>query len=107
MPAQKLAQTREGALGALFFSSCMPVSEFGSAWPADVPVQIHGMDANPFFADEGDLDAARELVAAAPRAELFLYRGDAHFFTDPTLPTYDPAAAGLLKKRVFQFLAAC
>ena len=44
VPAQKLAQTRAGARGALLFYSCVPVSEFGSSWPADVPVQIHGME---------------------------------------------------------------
>ena len=58
MPAQKLAQTRPGARGALFFYSCLPVTEFGSEWPAGVPVQVHGMDADPIFAEEGDLDAA-------------------------------------------------
>jgi hypothetical protein len=31
LPAQSLAQTRSGALGALLFHSCVPVSEFGSA----------------------------------------------------------------------------
>ena len=61
LPAQKLAQTRPGARGALLFYSCVPVSEFGT-WPAGVPAQIHGMDADPFFVDEGDIDAARELV---------------------------------------------
>src|SRR5215218_6853462 len=71
MPAQKLAQTRPGAQGALLFHSCVPTSEFGSSWPADVPVQVHAMDADPFFADEGDLDAARALVESAEQAELF------------------------------------
>src|SRR5437660_856847 len=71
LPAQKLAQTRPGAKGALLFYSCVPVTEFGSSWPADVPVQIHGMDADPIFMDEGDVDAAREIVASAPQAELF------------------------------------
>src|SRR5262245_15462222 len=33
MPAQKLAQARPGARGALLFYSCIPASEFG-AWPA-------------------------------------------------------------------------
>jgi len=47
LPAQKLAQTRPGARGALLFYSCVPVSEFGSAWPEGVPVQVHGMDADP------------------------------------------------------------
>ena len=52
LPAQMLAQTRSGAKGALFFYSCVPVSEFGTAWPDGVPVQIHGMDADPIFVDE-------------------------------------------------------
>jgi dienelactone hydrolase len=103
MPAQQLAQTRAGARGALFFHACLPASEFGS-WPAGVPVQIHGMDADPFFADEGDLDAARELVASAEHAELFLYPGDRHLFADSSLPSYDAAAAALLAQRVLDFL---
>src|SRR5262249_42254931 len=82
VPAQKLAQTRPGARGALLFHSCVPVSEFGSSWPADVPVQIHAMEADPWFVDEGDLDAANTLVELAEQAELFLYPGDRHLFAD-------------------------
>jgi dienelactone hydrolase len=104
VPAQKLAQTRPGARGALFFYSCVPTSEFGTPWPADVPVQIHGMDADPIFVDEGDLDAARALVDSAEQAELFLYPGDQHYFADPSLPSYDEGAATLLKQRVLAFL---
>jgi dienelactone hydrolase len=104
MPAQRLAQTRPGARGALLFHACFPVSEFGSAWPSRVPVQIHGMDADPFFADEGDLDAARELVVGAEDAELFLYAGNQHLFADSSLPAYDPEAAALLEQRVLAFL---
>ncbi|WP_407569484.1 dienelactone hydrolase family protein [Deinococcus altitudinis] len=105
VPAQKLAQTRPGASGALLFYSCLPVTEFGTEWPAGVPVQIHGMDADPFFADEGDLDAARALVASTEQAELFLYSGDQHYFADSSLPSYDAAAATLLTRRVLDFLA--
>ncbi|MGR0220118.1 dienelactone hydrolase family protein [Agromyces sp. ZXT2-6] len=104
VPAQKLAQTRPGARGALFFSSCIPTSEFG-AWPADLPAQIHGMDADPIFMAEGDVDAARELVEAADDAELFLYPGDEHFFADSGLPGYDADATKLLTQRVLEFLA--
>jgi dienelactone hydrolase len=35
--AQELAQTRPGARGALLIYSCLPVGEFGDAWPEDVP----------------------------------------------------------------------
>ena len=104
LPAQKLAQTRAGARGALFFHGCVPVSQFGVAWPATVPVQIHAMDADPWFVDEGDLDAARALVASAAHAELFLYPGDGHLFADSSRPDYDPAAAALLMQRVLEFL---
>lgn len=104
MSAQQLAQTRAGAKGALLFHSCAPVSEFGEAWPGNVPVQVHGMDADPFFVDEGDIDAARALVGSAERAELFLYPGKEHLFADSSLPSYDQAAANLLTRRVLDFL---
>jgi dienelactone hydrolase len=104
VPAQKLAQTRAGARGALLFYSCVPVSEFGSSWPAGVPVQIHGMDADPIFVGEGDLDAARAIVESAEQAELFLYPGDQHYFADSSLPSYDENAARLLTQRVLAFL---
>jgi dienelactone hydrolase len=104
LPAQQLAQTRPGARGALLFYSCVPVSEFGPAWPEGVPVQVHGMDADPIFVDEGDIDAARELVGQAKDGELFLYPGDQHYFADSTLPSYDAAATALLTQRVLDFL---
>jgi dienelactone hydrolase len=64
------------------------------------------MDADPFLVGEGDVDAARELVAQAEDGELFLYPGDQHYFPDPTLPSYDEQAATLLRRRVLDFLAA-
>jgi len=105
MPAQKLAQTREGARGALLFDSCLPVTEFGDVWPKGVPVQVHGMDADPIFADEGDLDAARTLVDTTDQAELFLYPGDVHVFADSSLPTYHRTATELMTSRVLAFLS--
>jgi len=105
LPAQRLAQTRPGARGALLFHACVPVATFGGVWPAGLPVQIHGMDADPFFAGEGDLDAARALADSVPQAELFLYQGDRHLFADASLPSYDAGAAALLTRRVLDFLA--
>ncbi|HTE73851.1 MAG TPA: dienelactone hydrolase family protein [Actinomycetes bacterium] len=104
MPAQQLAQTRPGALGAVLLHACLPSSEFGG-WPAGVPVQVHGMDADPEFADAGDLDAAKALVEEADDAELFVYPGDGHLFTDSSLKDYDAAATDLLVERVLGFLA--
>jgi dienelactone hydrolase len=105
LPTQALAQNRPGARGALLFSGTVPVTEFGPSWPEGVPVQIHAMDHDPFFVDEGDIDAARALVAGASDAELFLYPGDRHLFADSSLPDYDEAAAALLRDRVLMFLA--
>ena len=104
LPAQMLAQTRAGARGALLCYSCVPVSEFGASWPNGVPVQVHGMDADPIFVGEGDIEAARALVEEADEAALFLYPGDQHYFADSSLPSYDAAATKLLTKRVLEFL---
>jgi dienelactone hydrolase len=90
----------------LLLCGCVPVSEFSETWPAEVPVQMHGKESDPSFADEGDLDAARELVASADQAELFLYPGGEHLFVDSSLASYDEAAATLLTERVLAFLAA-
>jgi dienelactone hydrolase len=105
MQAQRLAQTRPGAAGAVLMESCLPISGDWAIgpWPDGVPVQIHGMDADEFFAGEGDIDAAREIVAAAD-AELFTYPGDKHLFEDSSLPSYDAEATALLEQRVLEFL---
>jgi dienelactone hydrolase len=102
MVAQQLAQTRPGVRGALFLSACLPVSEFGDAWPAGVPVQVHGKEGDPFF-DE-DLAAARALAESTADAELFLYPGEEHLFTDSSLPAYDAAATAQVVERVLPFL---
>ncbi len=105
--AQRLAQTRPGARGALLYESCLPITGEWAVgpWPAGVPVQVHGMDKDPFFGLEGDIDAARELVASVPElAELFVYPGNVHLFTDSSLPSYDPAAAELVVERSLEFL---
>ncbi|GAB3933574.1 dienelactone hydrolase family protein [Kribbella albertanoniae] len=106
MPAQQLTQTRAGARGGLFYHSCLPVGEFSETWPAGVPVQIHGMDEDPWFTEEdGDLASAQALVAANPAdAELFLYPGKSHLFADSSLADHDQEAAILLIQRTLTFL---
>ncbi|MEU1687281.1 dienelactone hydrolase family protein [Micromonospora sp. NPDC005707] len=106
--AQRLAQTRAGARGALLYEACLPVTGEWAVgpWPDGVPVQIHGMDKDPFFALEGDIDSARELVGIVgpERGELFVYPGDAHLFTDSSLPSYDADATALVVRRSREFL---
>lgn len=101
--AQKLAQTRPGARGALLMHACIPVAEYGESWPDGVPVQLHGKEGDEFF-DE-DLPAARALVKSASAAELFVYPGDQHLFTDASLDAFDAEASKLLMDRVRGFLA--
>ena len=101
MPAQKLAQTRPGARGALLLSAALPASEFGS-WPEEVPLQIHMMEGDEWAQE--DLPAARELAETVDGAELFLYPGDRHLFADSSLADYDEQAAAQLRERVLAFL---
>ena len=64
------------------------------------------MERDPFFALEGDIDAARELVeTVGPElATLFVYPGERHLFTDSSLPSYDADATALVVQRSRQFL---
>ncbi len=108
VPAQRLAQTRAGARGALLYEACIPITgewAFGP-WPQGVPVQIHGMDADTFFAGEGDIEAARELVETVgpDLAGLFTYPGDRHLFFDASLPSYEVDAAEVVVARTLEFL---
>src|SRR5262245_48674541 len=108
-PAQRLAQTRAGARGALLYEACYPITgeyAFGP-WPDGVAVQIHGKEDDQFFAHEGDIDAASELVATVgpELGELFVYPGGEHLFLDRSLPSYDADAATLVTQRTLQFLS--
>ena len=100
LPAQKLAQTRPGARGAVLLHAAIPPDEFGP-WPQGLRAQIHVMEND----DLGDVDVARELAGAIPTVELHLYPGDAHLFTDSSTPEHDRAATTLVLERTLQFLA--
>ena len=102
LPAQNLAQTRPGARGALLLHSSIPLGHFGDSWPPGLPLQLHVMEGDEDF---GDVDVARGLAETIDSAELFLYPGDRHLFTDSSLPVYDEAATTLVKQRVLAFLA--
>jgi dienelactone hydrolase len=106
--AQGFAQLRPGARGALLYETCLPITGEWAVgpWPEGLPVQIHGMDKDPFFALEGDLDSARDLVdtVGSQLAELFVYPGEGHLFTDSSLPSYDADATALVLQRSREFL---
>jgi dienelactone hydrolase len=102
LPAQMLTQTRPGAQGALLLHACVPTSEFETPWPTGVPLQIHAMDADEWFAE--DIAAAQDLVDEIENAELFLYPGSGHLFADSSLSDFDQEAASLLMERCLAFL---
>ena len=100
LPAQKLAQTRPGALGALLYHEGVAASTFGAAWPDQVALQVHLSEHDQW----SELDVAQKLVEDAADAELYVYPGSAHLFTDATLADYDEAAARLVLERSKEFL---
>jgi dienelactone hydrolase len=104
LPAQMLAQTRPGALGAALISAAVPPSEFDGPWPATVPLQIHMMDDDPVVTEDGDLAIAREITELSDDASLYLYRGDRHLFIDDSLLDYDHAATELVVERIVDML---
>ncbi len=72
--------------------------------------QIHAMDHDPYFIgdgedEEGDIEPAQAFVAAHEEAELFLYPGSAHLFTDDSLAAYDADATDLVVERSLELLA--
>lgn len=100
LPAQKLAQTRPGAKGAVLVHAAVPTAELGGPWPQGVPLQLHTMESD----EHGDAEVARALAEEIEGAELFLYPGDRHLFTDRSLPDYDERAATLVQERALAFL---
>ncbi len=69
-------------------------------------MQIHAAEADPYFVDEGDIEAARDLLAQAPAAEMFLYPGGGHLFADSSTAEYDAGATDTMLARVLQFLGS-
>lgn len=105
VPAQMLTQTREGALGGIFISACLPFEEFGT-WPTDMPVQIHAMTHDAQFKGEGDYKAASQLVDTTDFAELYLYPGRDHLFADDSLDTFDENITTIMSAKCLEFLDA-
>ena len=100
--AHKLAQTQPGAAGALLYHhGDVPLHVFGETWPPGVPVQLHINEGDDFYEPE----TVATLVDGAD-AELFLYPGPSHLFTDSSLPGYDAASTALVLQRSLEFLDA-
>lgn len=102
LPAQQLAQTRPGVVGAIFYHSAIPAAEFGAVWPRGVSLQLHLGDSDPWAQE--DLPAARELAEMAG-GELFVYPTAQHLVADSTSEEYDPDIAALILERTLAFLS--
>ncbi|GID92088.1 dienelactone hydrolase family protein [Amorphoplanes digitatis] len=100
MPAQKLAQTRPGALGAIIYHGGVPASTFGGQWPARVPLQLHLAEEDEW----SEVEVARDLAAAARDGTLFVYPGSAHLTTESSLAEYQPETSALILRRSLEFL---
>jgi dienelactone hydrolase len=99
---QRLAQTREGALGVLLYhGGDIPPAEFEAPWPDGVGLQVHVSEGDKWFNREG----GEQLVSEVPGAELFLYPGSGHLFTDRSWQEYDEASTTLVLERTLAFLA--
>ena len=98
---QRLAQTREGALGALLCQGGdIPPAEFEVPWSRRRRLQVHVSEGDKWFNREG----GERLVSEVPGAELFLYPGSGHLFTDSSWEEYDEASATQVIERTLAFL---
>jgi dienelactone hydrolase len=100
MPAQSLTQTRPGALGALLLHGAVPTANFAGPWPAGTPLQMHAMNQDEW----ADVPILEDLVREISGAELFLYPGSGHLFTDSSSVDYDKRATDLVLERILEFL---
>lgn len=103
LPAQKLAQQRPGVDAAVLCHSALPLGFFADTWPAEVALQIHAGERDPFVVE--DRDAIDQLLGAAATSDMHWYDTEAHLFADVTSPDFDPALAGQTVTRTLEFLA--
>lgn len=101
LPAQMLAQTRSGARAALLYHAGEPAEAFGT-WPHGVPLQLHYAEADPWV----ETESIAELERAVEGAEVYVYPGSAHLFTDASLAAYDETTASLVLGRSLRLLDA-
>lgn len=102
--AQSFAQNRRGALGAILMHGVLPPAALGGAWPSAVSVQVHGAELDSWI----DLTQAKNIVAemaASASADLFLYPGSGHLFTDSDSVEFNKESTTLAHSRIREFLS--
>ncbi len=93
---------RRAAAGIILLHGIAPVP---AGARAALPVPVHLAEGDPFASrqavDRWQADADRAGLAA----QVFAYPGAGHFYTDPDLADYHPAAATQTWQRVIAFLS--
>jgi dienelactone hydrolase len=105
-PALQLTVKRPGARGLLMLESAMPIAGEWAVgpFPDGVPLQIHGAEGDEYFGEDRPFADEAVALLGAERAELFVYPGEQHLFTDSSLPSYDAEAAALVTERTLALL---
>src|SRR5215472_7177904 len=103
--AELLAATRAGARGAILIHAPLMVRDLGwTAWPSNVPVQVHFAGKDP-IRNQAVIDALGAKVRQSGATfEQLDYDAPGHLFADPFFPAYNANAAELMTKRVLEFL---
>ena len=99
--AAELWAGRPAAAGVLFLHGVGPVPE---APRRGLPLQVHLAAPDPYEGEDWVEQVRADAGRAGVAAEIFRYPGAGHYFTDPSLPDHDPAAAELTWSRLLAFL---
>ncbi len=99
-PAQLLAQEAHAVRHCALVCGGMPPGELRGEWRHDVRLALHMADPDESLGD----GALEPLLAHAPHAEVYRYRGAHHLFIDPSCRGYDADAADLFEERLLEWL---
>jgi dienelactone hydrolase len=101
LPAQKLAQTNRGVIGAVLYHGGLPPETFETPWPPGVALQVHVVEGDPWN-DQDETDA----LIAASGGQLLVYPGTAHLVADSSHQDHDPEIAEEMLAQTLAFLEA-
>lgn len=101
MHAHRLATTRPGARGLVCYEGHVPPRWMEGPWPDALALQVHLHDQDAW----ADPEYAAETAEGFPGAEVHLYPGDTHLFTDASLPQHDAAQTDLVVERTLTLLS--
>jgi dienelactone hydrolase len=89
--------------GVLLLYALADISD-GTSWNG-LRVQLHVAECDTFVPDNKRLAWKAEAETAGMAAEIFVYPGAGHFYTDKSLVDYSASAASQTRDRVLRFLA--